>query len=177
MRPVARLWIFVTPRQSADPADPRQWKVLLMKIDGGCHCGQIAYEAEIDADKVLICHCTDCQTLSGSAFRTVAFACEGTFKLLAGELKIYIKTSERGTQRAQSFCPECGTPIYSGSVSEGPKTYVIRVGTARQRGELVPKEQHWFRSAQPWVTNLASVRSVETQPPFPQIRQGEMSRE
>ena len=44
-----------------------------MKIDGGCHCGYIAYEAEVDPDKVRICHCTDCQTLSGSAFRTVAF--------------------------------------------------------------------------------------------------------
>ena len=37
-----------------------------MKIDGRCHCGCITYEAEIDPDKVMICHCTDCQTLSGS---------------------------------------------------------------------------------------------------------------
>jgi hypothetical protein len=42
-----------------------------MKIDGGCHCGYIAYEAEADPAKTYICHCTDCQTLSGSAFRTV----------------------------------------------------------------------------------------------------------
>ena len=42
-----------------------------MKIDGGCHCGYIAYEAEADPAKAMICHCTDCQTLSGSAFRTV----------------------------------------------------------------------------------------------------------
>ena len=42
-----------------------------MKIDGGCHCGFITYEGEADPDKAAICHCTDCQTLSGSAFRTV----------------------------------------------------------------------------------------------------------
>src|SRR4029453_1097434 len=30
----------------------------MMKIDGGCHCGYITYEAEIDPDKTLICHCT-----------------------------------------------------------------------------------------------------------------------
>ena len=40
-----------------------------MKIDGACHCGYITYVAEIDPDKAGICHCTDCQTLSGSAFR------------------------------------------------------------------------------------------------------------
>ena len=43
-----------------------------MKIDGACHCGAIAYEAELDPEKVAICHCDDCQALSGSAFRTVA---------------------------------------------------------------------------------------------------------
>jgi hypothetical protein len=67
-----------------------------MKIDGRCHCGYITYEAEIDPEKVMICHCIDCQTLSGSAFRTVVFTHEDTFKLLSGELKIYVKTGERG---------------------------------------------------------------------------------
>ena len=32
-----------------------------MRIDGGCHCGHITYEAEINPDDVIICHCTDCQ--------------------------------------------------------------------------------------------------------------------
>ena len=80
-----------------------------MKIDGRCHCGYIRYEAQIDPEKVMICHCTDCQTLSGSAFRTVALTREGTFKLLSGELKIYVKTGENGAKRPQSFCPECGS--------------------------------------------------------------------
>jgi len=89
-----------------------------MKIDGCCHCGYITYEAEIDPEKVMICHCTDCQTLSGSAFRTVALTREGTCKLPSGELKIYVKTGENGAKRPQSFCPECGTPIYSTTVGD-----------------------------------------------------------
>ncbi|MEM7283621.1 MAG: GFA family protein [Pseudomonadota bacterium] len=28
-----------------------------------------------------MCHCTDCQTLSGSAFRVVVFCSEDSFKL------------------------------------------------------------------------------------------------
>ena len=35
-----------------------------MKIDGGCHCGYITYEAEADPEKTTICHCTDCRHLS-----------------------------------------------------------------------------------------------------------------
>jgi len=40
-----------------------------MKVDGGCHCGNIRYEAEVDPANVVICHSTDCQRLSGSAPR------------------------------------------------------------------------------------------------------------
>jgi len=36
-----------------------------MKVDGGRHCGNIRYEAEVDLANVVICHCTDCQTLTG----------------------------------------------------------------------------------------------------------------
>ena len=49
----------------------KNWGVA-MKVDGQCHCGQIRYEAEIDADKVNVCHCTDCQTLTGTAYRVSA---------------------------------------------------------------------------------------------------------
>ena len=134
-----------------------------MKIDGGCHCGYITYQAEVDPNEVKVCHCTDCQSLSGSAFRTIVFAAEDTFKLLSGEPKTYIKTAESGARRAQVFCPECGTHIYATSVGEGPKTFGVRVGTARQRAELRPTAQIWCRSAQDWVMDLGSVRKVDKQ--------------
>jgi hypothetical protein len=34
-----------------------------MKVAGRCYCGQISFEAQIQTDKVRVCHCTDCQTL------------------------------------------------------------------------------------------------------------------
>ena len=137
-----------------------------MKIHGGCHCGYIAYEAEADPTKAMICHCTDCQTLSGSAFRTIILTQEGSFKLRSGELKIYVKTGESGTKRPQAFCPECGTPIYSTTTGEGSKVHSIRLGTVRQRDEFVPKLQLWFRSAQHWLTDLDSIPKIDKQPLF-----------
>ena len=139
---------------------------MTMKIDGRCHCGFITYEAEIEPDKTMVCHCTDCQTLSGSAFRTVAITRLDGFRLLSGELKIYVKTGETGNKRPQSFCPNCGTPIYSTSFEPGPKVYAIRAGTARQRDQLVPRAQVWARSAQHWLGELGSFPTMEKQPQF-----------
>jgi hypothetical protein len=133
-----------------------------MKIDGGCHCGHIAYVAEIDPDKVGICHCTDCQTLSGSAFRVSVPAAKEAFSLRGGEPKIYVKTAESGNKRAQAFCPECGTAIYAADVTD-PQVFNIRVGTARQRAELRPKSQGWCRSALDWAMDLRSITQFPKQ--------------
>lgn len=137
-----------------------------MKLDGGCHCGSITYEAVVDPERVGICHCTDCQALSGSAFRTFVFAPKDTFKLLTGKPKLYVKTAQSGAKRVQAFCPECGTPIYSAEAGDSPY-FSIRAGTARQRAELVPKSQIWCRSALGWVTDIGSIRQFAEQPLLP----------
>ncbi len=134
-----------------------------MKVDGACHCGNISFKVEIDEGKVIICHCTDCQTLSGAAFRTVAFAPDSSFELLTGEMKLYVRTAENGNQREQTFCPECGSPIYSTSPGKGPKLLGIRAGTIRQRDKLKPVKQYWSRSAQDWLGELDSIPKIEKQ--------------
>jgi hypothetical protein len=134
-----------------------------MRVEGGCHCGKITYEAEIDPETASICHCTDCQTLSGSAYRTNVRTMKGAFKLLTGQPRIYVKTAESGTKRAQAFCPDCGSPIYATSVTD-PQIYGLRLGTIRQRAQLRPKQQGWCRSAQAWVMDLSSMTQNPKQP-------------
>jgi hypothetical protein len=134
-----------------------------MKIDGACHCGYITYEAEAFPERASICHCTDCQTLSGTVFRTSIPTTENGLHILSGEPTVYVKTAESGAKRVQSFCPRCGSPIYATSVGDGPKVYNIRIGTVRQRNQLVPQKQIWSRSRQRWLADLPSIRSLEEQ--------------
>jgi hypothetical protein len=135
---------------------------MTMQVDGKCHCGFIAFQAEADPEKTRVCHCTDCQTLTGTAFRTVVVAEMDSFKLLAGEPASYIKTAESGNKRVQAFCPKCGSSIYATAAGDGPKAYGLRVGILRQRDQFVPKRQIWARSAQTWAT-LADMPSAEKQ--------------
>ena len=135
-----------------------------MKVDGGCHCGNIRFEADVDPETASICHCTDCQILSGSAYRANVRTTKGGFKLLSGRPKIYVKTAESGTRRAHAFCPDCGTPIYATSVTD-PQVYGLRLGTLRQRAELRPRSMGWCRSMQGWVTDLSGLPRSEQQRP------------
>jgi hypothetical protein len=135
-----------------------------MRIDGACHCGAIKIEGEADPDKVTICHCTDCQTSAGTAFRISVPVPGNQFKMI-GQPTTYIKTTaDSGKPRLQAFCGTCGTPMFSTTVGDGVQpSYTVRVGLLRQRDQLPPRRQQWFRSHRPWVTELAKVPTVEKQ--------------
>lgn len=127
-----------------------------MHVDGQCLCGALEYEAEVDPTSTLICHCTDCQILAGSAFRTTVFVTSG-FRFLKGEPKTYIKTAESGNRRVLAFCPTCGTSVYS-RPEDGKQGYFgLRVGSLRQRYQFTPRTQSWRRSAQDWVDHLVGI--------------------
>lgn len=137
-----------------------------MHVDGSCHCGGIIYEAKVNPAHVVVCHCTDCQELSGTAFRVVVGTIEGTFRLSKGTLKTYIKTGESGNRREQTFCGECGSPIYSAPPGPQPKIVSLRMGTIKQRASLVPSHQFWHRSSLPWLPQLVSIDKIAEQPEF-----------
>jgi hypothetical protein len=136
-----------------------------MHIDGRCHCGYITFEAEIDPETVGICHCTDCQAFSGAPYRVTVPARRENFKLLSGRPKAYVKTAESGNKRVQAFCPECGTHIYAAAPGDSP-VYGLRLGTIKQRAQLVPKRQIWHRSSLAWAQDIHAMPSIAKQPPL-----------
>ena len=135
-----------------------------MRVTGRCHCGDIIVEGEVDPEKVSVCHCTDCQTRTGSAFGMGVPVSGDTFRM-SGQPTTYLKTTaDSGRPRLQAFCPKCGSSIYSTTPGEGQQAfYMVRVGLLAQRDQLTPKRQNWFRSARPWVTSLDSVPRNEKQ--------------
>ena len=136
-----------------------------MHIDGGCHCGHIKFEAEIDPNAVSVCHCTDCQHLTGAAYRVNVRVASRDFKLSGGPPSIYIKTAESGAKKAHAFCPRCGTPLYSTTPEPEPTVYGLRVGTLHQRAQLPPQRQGWCRSAMPWSMNIEALPKSAMQLP------------
>lgn len=132
-----------------------------MKVHGHCHCGNIAYEAEIDPARVSACHCSDCQMLTGSAFRVSVPAPAESFTL-TGTPKTYIKVADSGNRRIHAFCPECGAPVYSSAISD-PPTYSLRVGCLDERADLPPRKQIWCESSMAWAMDLRGIPKVARQ--------------
>ena len=135
-----------------------------MKVQGRCHCGTITYEAEVEPGTVTICHCLDCQMLTGSAFRANVQAPAGTFRFLTGTPKLYTKVADSGARRVHAFCGTCGSPIYA-CAPDDPPTYSLRVGTLDHREALGrPARQIWAKRRLPWIPELDSVPEIAGQP-------------
>ena len=82
-----------------------------MKVTGGWHCGQITYEPKVDPATVRVCHCTDCQKLTGTAFHANTASLPWTFRLTSGTPKIYTKTAAGDRARIHRSEPGNGTGV------------------------------------------------------------------
>lgn len=135
-----------------------------MKVTGACHCGQIRYEAEVDPERSGICHCTDCQALTGSPYRVSIPTLAGSFRLLAGTPSVYLKTTaDSGMKRRHAFCGHCGSPVYASADEDAPATRSLRVGGLEQREQLAPRRRIWCRSAMPWSQEIGDLPALQKQ--------------
>jgi hypothetical protein len=133
------------------------------KLTGGCQCGTIRYEITGTPNALVVCHCTDCQRQSGSAFGMTLPVNEADFRMTKGEVKTYASTSAAGRGKLGAFCPDCGTRIYhkpewrKGTVS-------VKPGTLDDTSWLKPETHLWTSSKQGWVTIPEGVKTFDRQP-------------
>jgi len=121
-----------------------------MTIAGGCLCGQLRYE--IAAEKPIlarICWCRDCQyTGAGSGTANAIFRKVGL--TMTGERAVFTSKADSGATMHRSFCPRCGTPVFS-EAEPRPELIVVRVGTLDDPEIGKPVGTIWTRSAPSWA--------------------------
>jgi hypothetical protein len=134
-----------------------------MQIHGRCHCGAIHYEAEVDPDTVVLCHCADCQIFAGAPYRAMIRPLPGTLAL-HGTPRLYLKTADSGRQRVQAFCGTCGTHLYACDPGVAQANLGLRIGAIAERREFaLPARQIWCDSAFLWSFDIGSIPRVGQQ--------------
>ena len=133
---------------------------------GGCACKGLKFVLGAAPLGVYACHCTDCQTLSGSAFglavvvRAAAFSVTGAPRLIPRRLG-------SGATVFRKVCPDCNVWVYGGSrldLATPPELVVVRAGTFDDTSWIRPQAHYWTRSKLPWVEIYPGEQIFETQP-------------
>lgn len=82
----------------------------MKKYTGGCHCGAVEYEVEMDLEDTLVCDCSHCG-MKGFIMR---FVPKESFKLLKGEDNLTSYKFAKGAIN-HLFCKTCGVESFSTS--------------------------------------------------------------
>jgi len=120
-----------------------------MKIEGGCLCGKVRYSGEAEPIFAGVCHCTNCQKGTGTAFNTVVAVPKPTVSL-SGAVSTYEGRGDTGNAVYKMFCPECGSPVAE-EAAVMADVIMIPVGTLDDPGQVKPAMQIYCDSAQPWA--------------------------
>ena len=82
---------------------------------GGCQCGRVRYEVDVDLDGAVTCNCSRCERIGS----TLAFAPVDRFTLLKGEGAMTEYLFASGTIH-HLFCTTCGVESFArGSMPDG----------------------------------------------------------
>jgi hypothetical protein len=132
-------------------------------MHGRCGCGQVRYTITApQLPVVYACHCTDCQTHSGSAFALQMPVFEAMLSV-SGELVSGVRAQPSGATGTIFACAQCLVRIYSKN-STRPGMVTIRAGTLDDSKQVVPKFHLWTSSKQSWVVILGDAVALEEQP-------------
>lgn len=120
-----------------------------MKLEGGCLCGKVRYSAEAEPIFAGVCHCTNCQKGTGSAFNTVVAVPKSTLTI-TGAVSTYEGRGDTGNATYKRFCSACGSPVAE-EAAVMADVVMIPVGTLDDPSQVKPAMQIYCDSAQPWA--------------------------
>jgi hypothetical protein len=114
-------------------------------LTGACYCRAITYAVADEFEYALICHCTDCQRSTGSAFKPFGGIAATKLTVTAGGSEI----AQFGDEHAHNaFCQRCGSLLYS-LVRDGEYVHVT-YGTLLDAPGRMPSAHIFVRSKASW---------------------------
>ncbi len=129
---------------------------------GGCICGQIRYELTANPITCYACHCTQCQTISGSGFSLSVIAELEAIIIDAGEVaeSTFLINSN---DRTRHYCSNCGTLVWF-SAPTYPGIVAIKAGTFDDSSWIKPIAHLWVSSKMHWVQLDNDTQKYQGQP-------------
>ena len=140
-----------------------------LPLKGGCQCGAVRYSINSAPRTFYVCHCTDCQSQSGSAFGQSMQINLADFEH-SGPTAEFLRHAASGRQMRCTFCPTCGTRLWH-ERAEGSDVAALKAGTLDDTSWLIPAAHIWIKSRQPWVKLPDEGLIYDGQPDMVELRQ------
>ena len=119
-------------------------------LTGGCRCGAVRYRIAVAAmPPVYACHCTICQTATGSAFSLQLPVREHAITV-DGEVATSRLAGPSGAVSTHRHCARCHVRLFNTNDAR-PGLAIVRAGTLDGSERLVPGLHIYVSTMQPWI--------------------------
>jgi len=116
------------------------------RIDGGCLCGAVRYQASGPAYGITHCHCRTCRRASGAPFVTWAGFDSDKFEFTQGQPASY--GSSKNVVR--TFCSRCGTALTYQRL-DLLDSIDVTSGSMDDPEKIKPEDHTWTESRISWI--------------------------
>lgn len=126
-------------------------------MTGGCLCGAVRYTSDAVPVYQLMCHCRDCQKVSGGAYAPIVFL-PAELVEVTGSVSFFESKGSSGKTISRGFCPVCGSHLF-GRLERLPGLLSIRAGTLDDPAQFKPALHIHTSQAAPWDQLDGSLRA------------------
>ncbi|MDG1996280.1 MAG: GFA family protein [Emcibacteraceae bacterium] len=127
-------------------------------IKGGCLCGQVSFTLKDEFETFNICHCKQCQQMSGPAHMSNLFTKVDNIEWLSGEDNI-VTYDMPGREVRNSFCGKCGCNLPYITVSS--RVLLVPSGCLEDEPTVKPEQVIFWGERKPWYDELEKVEKFE----------------
>ena len=121
-----------------------------ISVKGRCRCGRAAFVLCEEPIAFYLCHCTDCQAESGSAFGQSMIVRREAIDSIEGPVHEHTVEWRNGQRSYVTHCANCLTHLW-GRSEEMPQIRGLNAGSLEATSELQPYGNMWARSKRDWV--------------------------
>ena len=118
-------------------------------LKGECLCGAVKYELEDRFKAFYLCHCKQCQQLTGSAFASNIFTDPENIKWLEGKCRVSVY--EHPTREfSKAFCNSCGSAVPF--INKSGKSLIVPAGSLSGNPSIVPQANIFGSERACWLS-------------------------
>ena len=118
------------------------------KHSGGCHCGEIKFQTELDPMMIVKCNCERCRRLFGTVAVSALYTEEEIG--IEGPSSSYEFLGGSGMPLWSHFCEKCGCRVFAKAESF-PGMVMMSLGSFDNSQELKPKGEIFTNYKLDWL--------------------------
>ncbi len=119
-------------------------------LKGGCNCGAVRWRLSSAPGFSFLCHCRRCQRATGGG-HAPAFKAARADLTVTGETRSWTTRVDSGFDVTNSFCPNCGSPLFS-ATARFPEDVAVFAASLDDPSIFRPQAVIFTETAQPWDT-------------------------